>query len=278
MGHLFADTEVQGRSGRFTANLGADWAVWTVNGGYLAAVALRAAAESATLRRPGSIAYQFLASPRPGPVELQVETLRASRSTEVLSVRTAQAGDPVGHATVTMVADGLVGLAHDGPPMPPVPRAEQLRSSRDLLSEQQWSARPPIWSTFEERPIDWPDDWTAPSARPPRLLTWLRFEGGTHDDPVVDAGRLLVALDLFPPSAAFRAYDDAGRTHLPVSLDLQAVLHRPASRSPWILVDAEAPVAAGGLVGGRAAVWSATGELLGSSTQQMLCRSVKSRT
>src|SRR5688500_10807325 len=44
MGNLQEDTRVEGRDGRYTAKLSPDWDFWTPNGGYLSAIALRAAA------------------------------------------------------------------------------------------------------------------------------------------------------------------------------------------------------------------------------------------
>jgi acyl-CoA thioesterase len=283
MGSLFDDTMVS-RNGRvsrnasgWSATLAEDWTVWALNGGYLAAVMLRACGAMSGLGRPASVSCYFLAPPKPGTVQVDVERLRVSRKAEALAARMTQNGIPVAHGMVWMVAEGLSGLSHDAAVAPPVPRPEQLASSQRMLTDAQWAARPPMWRNFEERPIDWPDDWVNPSPRPPRVLSWLRFvRDEVHDDPVVDAGRSLVLLDLYPPSAAYRAYDNAHRTHNPTSLDLHVTLHRAAGKSPWLLIDAEAPLAADGLVAGRGSVWSESGELLATSTQQLLCRSVRS--
>lgn len=43
MGDLDRDTALTGSAGRYTAALSEDWRIWGPNGGYVAAVALRAA-------------------------------------------------------------------------------------------------------------------------------------------------------------------------------------------------------------------------------------------
>jgi acyl-CoA thioesterase len=275
VGTLTADTAVSGDGGKYEATLSADWTVWNVNGGYIASVLLRACGAEASLPRPASLSCHFLGPPRPGPVTVEVQSLGGGRSAQSLAAQVTQDGRPIAHGLVWMVDDSLTGLQHDVAEMPAVPAPAQLRSSREMLDDEQWAARPPIWSNFEERPIDWPDDWADPSPKSPRTLSWLRFAPpAPYDDPLVDAARVLVPLDLFPPSSAFRAYRNAERTHLPMSLDLSVTFHRPSRTAPWLLVDSSAPVAAGGLVGGQASVWSEGGELLATSTAQLLCRSV----
>lgn len=54
MGDFEIDTALAGGNGRYVAHLSEDWEIWGPNGGYLAAIALRAACSritSATWRR-----------------------------------------------------------------------------------------------------------------------------------------------------------------------------------------------------------------------------------
>src|SRR5882724_9471270 len=53
------DTALEGSGGRFSARLSRDWEIWGPNGGYVAAIALRAAGAATPLRRPASFACHF---------------------------------------------------------------------------------------------------------------------------------------------------------------------------------------------------------------------------
>ncbi len=56
-------TRVEGDAGRYHARLSDEWEIWGPNGGYLAAIALRAAGELAEIRQPASFYCHFLSSP-----------------------------------------------------------------------------------------------------------------------------------------------------------------------------------------------------------------------
>jgi hypothetical protein len=50
MGDFERDTRVEGGGGRYRATLSEDWRIWGPNGGYLAAIALRAVGREAAIR------------------------------------------------------------------------------------------------------------------------------------------------------------------------------------------------------------------------------------
>lgn len=58
------------------------------------------------------------------------------------------------------------------------------------------------------------------------------------------------------------------------SLDVTARFRGPAADAEWLLVDAGAPVAGDGLIGGEAQVWTAGGRLVASGGSQLHCRPV----
>src|SRR2546426_446040 len=60
MPSLDLDTRVSGAEGRYRAVISSDWEVWGPNGGYVAAIALRAAGADARLPRPVAFAGQNL--------------------------------------------------------------------------------------------------------------------------------------------------------------------------------------------------------------------------
>src|ERR687888_1917347 len=57
---LGADTAVSGSAGRYSATLHEGWDIWGPQGGYVAGVALRAAGELTSFRRPASFSCHFL--------------------------------------------------------------------------------------------------------------------------------------------------------------------------------------------------------------------------
>ena len=54
-------------------------------------------------------------------------------------------------------------------------------------------------------------------------------------------------------------------------LDVVAWFHRLAHGSEWLLADASAPIAEGGLVGGTVRIWSQDRRLVASGGAQLLC-------
>ncbi len=95
MGDFAHDTAVAQCNGRYEATLSEDWKIWGPNGGYVAAIALRAAGAATPLTRPASFACQFLGVAQFGPVDVTVQTLRESRRTAALRVSVTQEEESV---------------------------------------------------------------------------------------------------------------------------------------------------------------------------------------
>jgi acyl-CoA thioesterase len=278
MGNLGEDTAVEAGDGpgRYRAKLSADWAIWGPNGGYLAAVALRAAGAGCGLDRPrpASFLCHYLGVASFDEVDLAVAPLRAAKRAESVRVTMSQGGNPVLEALIWTVADGLDGLDHDAAPAPEAPPPGELPSVEDLLPADA-PPRYKFWGNLEERPVGPFENWETRKAGDPRWLGWMRFRPEPcFDDPFVDAGRLAILVDTFQWPAATRAYDGGSLQHIAPSLDLACRFHRRPLHEPWLLVEARSPVAEGGLVAGTAAVWDTQGRLLASGGQQMLSRPV----
>jgi acyl-CoA thioesterase len=176
---------------------------------------------------------------------------------------------PVLEAIVWMTGE-LPGLEHDVAEPPDVPRPEALRSRDELLPPGERSIYP-FWDNLESRPVEWlsSHEWRP---RPPLYRGWFRFRPAPcFADPVVDAGRYLILTDTMLWPAAWRTHGD-GAGFVAPSLDVSVRFHRPAATSEWLLCEAAAPVATGGLIGGKATIWSAAGTVLASGGGQLLCR------
>lgn len=275
MGDLAQDTVVEGADGHYTAMLSPDWEIWGPNGGYVSAVALRAAGAHSRHPRPASLLCHFLEVAGFEAVEIEVQTLRESRRAESMRVSMTQRGRRVLEALVWAVDDGLSGLEHDCLPAPDVPGVEELVPIQDLFTADDPRPRYKFFDNLEERPVSWISDWETRPPGAPVHQCWYRFRPSpTAIDSWVRAGCLAILVDTFQWPAAVRGHGGGTVDHIAPSLDLACRFHRlnPVEDADWLLVEARSPVATNGLVGGTAAVWDKHGALLASGGQQMLCR------
>ncbi len=280
MGDVAADTAVSRSGNGFTAQLSRDWDIWGPNGGYIAAVALRAIGETTDFARPASFSCHFLGVARyDEPVSIQVTSLRRAKRAESLRVEVRQGEAPILEGIAWVIGD-VGGLSHDAAVMPEVPRPDELKPIEELLSKEELETGPPypFWLNFDERPTKFlpREEWQNRPAGDPVWRHWLKFRPtASFDDPFAEAARLLIALDVCMWPAATGAYAPGTLTHIAPSLDLFASFHRLDTRAEWLLIDGFAPFAGDGLVGGQSRVWDEDGKLLASGGQQMLCRPVR---
>lgn len=263
MGDLAVDAAVVGADGRYAAALSDEWAAWGPNGGYVAAVLLRAARAHSGFGRAASMTCHFLSVARFAPVEVTATTLRRSRRAESVRVAMSQDALPVAEALVWLVTDGLDGLSHDVATMPDVPPPEELRSFTELLPAD---APEPVsmWRNIEGRPIRWSEE-----PAEPYYGSWYRFPAHTSDD----TARQLVLLDVMAWSAALTAHGpDSG--YVAPNLDLTVQFHRAGTLEDWLFAEGQADVAQDGLIGFRSRVWSRDRRLLSSGSGQLLCRPI----
>jgi acyl-CoA thioesterase-2 len=266
MGDLDLDTRVQGADGRYRAMISPDWEVWGPNGGYVAAIALRAAGAEARIARPVAFAGHYLAVARFAPVDLAVVVAHRGRRSESIRVAMSQAGKPILEAIVRTAAE-TPGLTHDEAEPAEVQGPDGLRSADELHAG---SPTYPFWLNLEGRPLD-PDLWKeGRPSRPAAVRQWYRFRPVPRfADPFVEAARALVLIDtLIWPAACQRHVDPSFAAP---NLDVVAWFHRLAHGSEWLLADASAPIAEGGLVGGTVRIWSQDRRLVASGGAQLLC-------
>jgi len=269
MGDLDADTRLAGGDGLYTTSLSPDWRIWGPNGGYVAAIALRAAGLESRLARPASFSCQFLEAGAFEPAQARVETLRRGRAAEAANVRLEQNGRLLLVAQVWTVG-ALEGLEHDVSQAPSVPSPEQLAPIETRLAPGD---PPPhaFWGNLDRRPID----WVAPDQRrseAPLVRGWFRFRPRARfEDPFLDAARSLILLDTMSWPAVRNRYVESPAVIAP-SLDLHAQFHALAPDSEWLLCEASAEIAQDGLIGFRSRVWSQERRLLASGAGQLVCR------
>lgn len=281
MGNLAADLAVAAAGdGRWTATFSPDWEIWGPNGGYVAAVALRAAGAHSDQARPASLQCHYLGVGAFAEVEIETVSLRKGKRAESVRVSITQRGAPIAEALVWCVSDTLDGMVHDATVAPDVPPPGELKGLHEL-EPTSGNGGFSFGKNFEQRPIGWVpwEEWMAREVLEPSVEQWMRYrpQATFEDDPYVDAARSVILLDTYQWPAAVRAYRPGELGYQAPSLDLSVSFHELDPTSEWLLVRASAPVARDGLVGGRAEIWSEAGRLLASGGQQMLCRPMPSR-
>jgi acyl-CoA thioesterase len=270
VGDLSADTAVEGVDGRYRAHLSRDWEIWGPNGGYIAAIALRAAGAATALPRPATFAGHFLSIAEFDVVDLEVTPLRTAKRAESLRVSMTQQGRPIFEAFVWVVGE-VGGLEHDAAEMPAVPQPAQLKPIEALAEPEDLRDRHRFWRNFDVHPIDWVP-WRRRPRGAPHWREWLRFRPPPPaSDPFVVAAGALLLIDTMGWPAACQPHLGQSDVIAP-SLDVYAQFHHLEPQGDWRLVDAAAPVAAHGLIGCQARIWSEAGQLLATGGSQLLCR------
>lgn len=272
MGDLRRDTAVELLdAGRFRGEVSPDWDLWGPVGGYLAAIAVRAAGASTALARPASAACHYLAPARFGPVELTVTTGRRSRRAESLRVLMTQRDTPILEVLVWAVADGLPGPSADWVPAPAAPPPHEVPvfdPTQDLGGDP--TALTPFWKNVEIRQVFLPGESREPGVEP-MLRSWERYlPQSASGDPWADAARLLISADVSIYPAIAKGFE--APAFIAPNLDLYVAFHAPPPTDDHLLIETRGSAAGGGLVSGRTRIWSPAGDLVASGTSQLLCR------
>jgi hypothetical protein len=250
----------RGPDGGFAVELDAGWDVGggILNGGYLLAVAARAAVAD---------------SPHPHAVALSASYLRAARAgAATVSVAPGPAGRTLAHSTVTLADATGPALAvqvttatladaapERQPAAPDVPRVEQCLS----IAEHGHLAPPGLDVPALTRRVDIRLDpatsgWAVgtPSGDPV-LRAWVRFADGREPDETA----LVAFADVLPPTTFA-----TGRFGWAPTVQLQ-VLVRALPAPGWCLVEARGGTLAGGWHDEDYLTWDATGRLVAQSRQ-----------
>ena len=272
VGDLDKDTALEPLGdGRFRAMMQRDWEIWGPMGGYVAAVALRAAGAAGAHPFPAALSCHYLGVARFEPVDIVVETRRRGRAATSQRVEVTQDGKPVLDAMVWSAAE-TEGLEHDETTRPSVPYPEHLPMIDELLPED--APRPyPFWENLQAKPVSFEPGWPPSGPRPAVWQQWLRFiPTATFDDPWVDAARLVILVDLPSWPSASRLHAWRAPPFIAPTLDLNVAFHQPATAQEWLLCDGAAPLSTRGLFGWTARVWSPQGKLHASGGGQCLYR------
>ncbi len=265
-----ADPDADGVQ-RFSAMVHQDWEILGPEGGYVAAIALRAAGMASPFARPANFYCHYLSVAAFEPVELTVTPRRAGRTVLAQRVEMSQRGRPVLDAMVWSVGE-VAGLVHQDLSPPEVPDPDQLKSAQELWPDQD-GPRFEFWNNFDQRPIDYFEEHPPAGPYPPTWRTWIRCRPtATFEDPWVDAARLLIVLDVVSWPAGSRPHAYLEPPFIAPSLDLYASFQHSGREADWLLLDGHSPVADEGLLSWTGRVWTRHGSLLASGGGQAVFR------
>jgi len=271
---LETDTALQAAGdGRFTVDLSPDWTVWgmSINGGYLAAAALRAAGESATWDAPAAISVSFLSRPRPGPAQISVDVIRRTGKAECRGVAMVQDDTPILTGTVWCAAEGLDG---NEPQQRTLPAPETVPTRLERINNEASSLLP--WQVaIEDRPLffpdEWPDNWFTRAPSEPEFEAWLRFRpNAIYKSPWTNAARTLVISDIYPLFGYIQATRGLEFTCRAATIWLSVQFHRPTDEDEYLFADCRVLGAAGGLLGTSTSIWNRAGKCSATAIQQNL--------
>ncbi len=240
-------TRLSGTAGRYTARLSPGWRIWGPNGGYLAALALRAAGLCSAVPHPAGIHATFLRPPRFDEVTLDVVALKQGRRVEVFAVTMTQDDRPVLSALVqtAAVAPGYDLQPARAPDVPPPDAATAIEPGGPY----------PFWDNVSRRSAGGRE--------------WVRFRPTSRfDDPFVDAARSLILLDTYGWPTFWKANGDG--PFIAPSLDINVGFHA-GPLSEWLLVDCEIPVGRLGRLAVTGRIWDPGGRLVATGSSQLCC-------
>ena len=246
--------------GHFAARVSEDfWVQSGPNGGYLAAIAMRAA--MTVVPEPERVARslhaRYLAAPKAGAIEVRVEVLRRGRSLTSVAMRMQQGGQDFVHASASF-STPFSPVAFQDCAMPSArPLAECEPIARQIALNDRLEMYPAIGAARRSGE---------------RALTggYMRFA----DQRLVDTLAVAALWDMWPPAVFARAFDQRFRGAVP-TVEASVYFRRPvplpgALPSDYVLLKSESLMGYDGLTEESAEIWSLDGLLLAQSRQLAL--------
>jgi acyl-CoA thioesterase len=247
--------------GRFGAEMRERW--WVErgpNGGYVAAVILRAIqAAAAAERAPRSLTVQFPRAPVAGPVEITVKTEREGRTVTFLSARMEQQGELQATA-LAVLADDLDASGFAELQMPSVDPPEELYSPDPKLV----SGMPTMFQNYSVRPVLGEEAF---SGGAPYSGLWIR----AREPRLLDAPLAAAILDAWFPAPFIRLDRPVPAPTIDYTVHFRAPLPEVgASAEDPYLATFRSGLARGGFFEEDGELWSRDGSLLAQSRQLAL--------
>ena len=248
------DTTFEGRIAR------AWWVVRGPNGGYLAAMLLRALVEATgdRERSPRSLTVHYLEAPVEGPVRVATAVERRGRSLTTVTARMTQSDRLIAIA-VGALSRAWPAPAYADAEMPEVPPPEACAEA------VRPGEVPPIFSQIETRWAIGALPFTVEAAA--HVGGWIRLV----EPRPLDALLATALMDFWLPSMFNRIGPVAGVPTVDLTVHLRTELPPAHARDDdWYLASFRSRVAAEGFAEEDGELWSAEGRLLAQSRQLAL--------
>ncbi|MPZ72525.1 MAG: thioesterase family protein [Nitriliruptorales bacterium] len=254
-----ADTAISRvAAGAYRAEVSSRWNVADKpNGGYLLALALRAATAELPLPHPFTATAHYLRAPVPGPALLDVEVVRAGRTHATAEVRLLQEDTEVLRALTTFGDLGtLSGPTHVAAGPPDFPPVEECLTGRAAAMPDGTPVAIAERFDMAVHPdtLGWPRGQPTGSAQ---VGAWVRLVDGRDPDPLM----LAMVVDALPPPV----FDIGAAGWVPT---IELTTHIRALPAPgWLRVWVTTRFLQGGYLEEDAEVWDSEGILVAQSRQ-----------
>lgn len=268
------DTAVEALApGRFRGRIDPGWSVvdgMAPNGGYVMALAARAMRHGLPHPDPVTLTAHFLSPAEPGPIEVLVEQVRASRRHTTVMGRLVQDGTErarlLGAFSDLTRASGLTRVDLTPPAYPPI---EDCLDATTAAVEAARAGRTPLFPIQERFDHRQPAELTTWAVGRPtghgEMGGYLRFADAADGDAVDSLGLLVVA-DCYAPAIFNTA---PGRTSWVPTIELTVqVRARPAPGYLAARFTTEAITA--GYLEEDGQIWDTDGQLVALSRQLAL--------
>jgi acyl-CoA thioesterase len=247
------------------------WVVAGPNGGYLAALVVRAveAAVADPARAVRTVTLHYPARPVEGPVDIEVRVERAGRSLSTVSVRMTQGGALV-VLGLAACSPPWAGMAFEDATMPSVPAAADCG---EIMADGGTLG---IHERFDYR---WAVGHAPFLADAPPVVPAPSYGGGwirTAEPRPVDAAAIASFTDAWPPAVFARRDPDhvvLGVPTVELTVHFRRRLPLPdAAADDWYLCSFRSRTCAEGFVEEDGEIWSADGLLVAQSRQLAIAR------
>jgi len=220
---------------------------------------------------------------RPGqmdkPITFTVDRIRDGKSFSTRTVKAIQDGEAIFNASISFQKEEK-GLEHQIK-MPDVPKPEDLKSEienrRALLEKLNMDEGDmPMFlkqREIEMRPVE-VQDYFNPKKLPPYKNTWIKAEGKLPKDLISQQAFLLYISDMGLLAAANNSVgvNFLTKNFQNASLDHAMWFHRKIDLNDWFLYSIDSPITRNARGFSRGSIFSKTGNLVASCTQEGLIR------